>query len=249
MRKRMSLAGLMAAAGLLIGLSASVGQASVVFSDQFDYPIGDSLNWNHDWGNQNWGGGSYHAQVGTGLSYAGLTTVGGSADVLDGGIFRNISTSSSDTYISVLVQRTNTSGALGVFFSQGWNQPAIAGFGINQSSRLFAANGGFSGYSSSASTSTTALNTPILLIGHLDSATMTMTVWDYANPANTASYAYGSASLPATVNLYSNSGATGLIDEIQIGTTLADVTPVPEPASLVLLGAGSLLALSRRRHA
>jgi len=37
------------------------------------------------------------------------------------------------------------------------------------------------------------------------------------------------------------------VDEIRIGTTLADVIPVPEPASVALLGLGGLMLLRRRR--
>lgn len=42
-------------------------------------------------------------------------------------------------------------------------------------------------------------------------------------------------------------GTTGTLDEFRYGETLLDVTPIPEPASLSLLGAGSLLFLRRRR--
>ena len=42
-------------------------------------------------------------------------------------------------------------------------------------------------------------------------------------------------------------GTTGTLDEFRYGETLLEVTPVPEPASLSLLGAGSLLFLRRRR--
>jgi hypothetical protein len=44
-------------------------------------------------------------------------------------------------------------------------------------------------------------------------------------------------------------GATLAIDEIRVGETYADVTPVPEPGSLVLLGLGGLLIGTRRRRA
>jgi hypothetical protein len=47
----------------------------------------------------------------------------------------------------------------------------------------------------------------------------------------------------------STAAENSLLDEIRIGTTLADVIPVPEPASLALLGLGGLLMLNRRRRA
>jgi len=43
------------------------------------------------------------------------------------------------------------------------------------------------------------------------------------------------------------SGNTTDIDEVRFGTSFADVTVVPEPSSLALLGLGSLLLLRRRR--
>ena len=38
------------------------------------------------------------------------------------------------------------------------------------------------------------------------------------------------------------------VDELRIGTTFADVTPVPEPATISLLAIGGLMALRRRRR-
>ncbi len=50
-----------------------------------------------------------------------------------------------------------------------------------------------------------------------------------------------------TLNL---SGLKFYVDEIRIGTTFGDVTPIPEPGTLVLLGMGGLvLLLLRRRRA
>lgn len=42
---------------------------------------------------------------------------------------------------------------------------------------------------------------------------------------------------------------TGVLDEVRVGDTYAEVTPIPEPASLLLVAAGLGLAVSRRRSA
>jgi hypothetical protein len=44
------------------------------------------------------------------------------------------------------------------------------------------------------------------------------------------------------------SSATSTIDDVRVGTTWADVTSVPEPASLSLLGLGALAGMARRRR-
>jgi len=37
------------------------------------------------------------------------------------------------------------------------------------------------------------------------------------------------------------------IDELRVGTTWADVTPVPEPSTILAVASGGLLLLARRR--
>ena len=51
------------------------------------------------------------------------------------------------------------------------------------------------------------------------------------------------------VHFYPGSGSSeGAIDEIRLGETYADVTPVPEPATLALVALGGLMPLLRRRR-
>jgi hypothetical protein len=46
---------------------------------------------------------------------------------------------------------------------------------------------------------------------------------------------------------FSADQAVGVLDEIRIGATYADVTPVPEPTTTALLGLGGLALILRRR--
>ena len=59
----------------------------------------------------------------------------------------------------------------------------------------------------------------------------------------------------ATIGTYTRGEAWGgaktlsaVVDEFRIGTEFADVTPVPEPATIGLLGLGGLVAIRRRRR-
>lgn len=226
-------------------MMATVAQATVIFHDGFDYAPGTGLNGTNGWSNQHWGGGSDNVSA-TNLTYPGLSTVGGSVNMYQWGDFQSITTPTS-FYVSVLLNKSNTSGMLGVIMQQGWNQANIAGFGIDGTT-LFASDGGYASPSATYGTDIAA-STTALLVAHVDGVAHTITAWDYANPTNTATYAYSNTNAIATVEIYSSWGGAGLADEITVGTELADVTPVaaPEPASLGLLASGALMLLRRRR--
>jgi len=58
---------------------------------------------------------------------------------------------------------------------------------------------------------------------------------------------YGSLTAVDRVNVYSHNDNAIVVDEIRVATTWAEVTPVPEPATMALLAAG-LLGVARKRR-
>lgn len=253
MRKHMCQLATVAAAAMLGALTSNT-QASQILYEGFDQPVttppiaDQQVTLNSNWILQSYGNFStYHAVVGTGLSYPGVTAVGGSADLYECGLIQSV-TLPADFYVSVLVHRTNSQGYLGINLSEGHDMPAVAGFGVNWgATELYASAGNYAQGGNTNTASASYVGTTALLVAHIDGANKTLTVWDYATPSNTASYTYSNANPIGGVNIASGWGATGSLDEVKIGTTLADVTPIPEPASLMLLGASSLLVLRRRR--
>ncbi len=115
------------------------------------------------------------------------------------------------------------------------------------------------------------LGSPILIVGKyslnavgnefmevwLNPATSTLGGADLTSGSSAGGYSSLSAS--STINgasfAFNAAGAlgntfTGTLDEIRVGDTYADVTPViPEPASMTLLAVGGLMMLRRRRGA
>jgi len=96
-----------------------------------------------------------------------------------------------------------------------------------------------------------------LTIDRTAGADDTVDLW--ADPTATSEGALGTPTASVTANLLDGSGDqlsqfdfTGsndyLLDEFAIGETFADVV-IPEPASVVLVGLGGVLLLSRRRAA
>ena len=104
----------------------------------------------------------------------------------------------------------------------------------------------------------TASPTPALLVYRITFTPAGDTIDSYINPVPgqplpatpTGTFAIPEDSFPDTVNnLRFQSGTQPInFDELRIGTTFADVAPVPEPATAGLLAAGALGLLARRRR-
>ncbi len=101
-------------------------------------------------------------------------------------------------------------------------------------------------------------NTTFFVVLRLDlaaGATDTLSVW--LNPALNAPLGIASASGTLNVDTNDISGirltagnsVTGLFDEIRVGTSFADVSPIPEPATWALMAASltALMVFGRRR--
>ncbi len=89
---------------------------------------------------------------------------------------------------------------------------------------------------------------------NMDTETMTgyLNPTDLTNIAGTATHTISESATSTWGDMshfiFSLGGQeAGTIDEIRIGTTLADVAPIPEPSSTALLGLGGLALLLRRK--
>lgn len=93
----------------------------------------------------------------------------------------------------------------------------------------------------------------VTAVGSGEARTADLNFW--VNPSNVggaaptpdASFTGVSVNLDADETYFSDDPGAGL-DEIRIGTTYADVTPIPEPATLALLSLGGLAMIRRRSN-
>ena len=219
--------------------------------------------WNGAWGAHQNNPASAPSISSTGLSYTGLPSEGGS--ITPGGYqsarrsFTTTDFSTGTFYISYLVQPTSNTADLGIRLSPTTTDPNPdfrTAFGIVNGA-VTITNGWGNDPKLNTDNTTVALNQTHLLVAkiNLDSETISL----FLNPtAGAAEPGTASASYQWTneTNRLSSIGMLtagaipgngGMLDEIRVGNSFADVTAVPEPSSAALLAFGVLGLMRRRR--
>ncbi len=225
-----------------------------------EYSIGENLlsnsggsGWDSTWANV--GGGDY-IHVAGGLSFGGLTTSGSTHPDRDSGNVQmqrsldagNVRTSGV-VYVSVLIDAGGSGQGFVALKSDDGSSDA-GSFGFRDGNVPFIADGWYTG---GVDTGAAVADGVHLLVARFDIDNDEIKL--YLNPNPTLSEPV-SATLTLNRPVDEIGSAKMIIwggdyghDELRIGETWADVTPVPEPASLAFLGLGCLLILSRRESA
>jgi hypothetical protein len=243
------------------GLTASQASATLLTYEGFNYTVGSSLDnqnggtgWAANWG-QFLGGATSYTNAAGSLTDPTSTLLTSAGKVQTAGAFAGrynnapgYGTAGTTNYFSVLIQLnyTPTSGSfagLQLFNNTGQGDLFV---GLNGSG----ANWGLQHGSTNAySTVAAASGQTVFLVLEADYGSASDTFKLYVNPTPGAAEP---ASPDATVSyligtqngLGFNAGGPTSFDELRIGTTYADVTPVavPEPSTVILV-AGSLISL------
>jgi len=256
------------AAFIVAALMICPTQAALILYEGFDYsPIGTNVA-GQSGGTGAWSG-AWDTRVGTsttGLTYSGLQTTGNA--LLAGNTFQNsrswdttgVGADGTSNWFSGLVTVTSDTGQNRFLFSTGSSNEGF-GFEAIGSGGNYTIVARADGVNGSSASSAVTQNVTSLVIGRIDwsdSGNELVSIW--VNPADFSSVAaLGVATSTASDEVDNfgqfyprNANATAgqaIYDEIRLGTTLADVTPVPEPSSLAFLAsAGAGLFLLRRRQ-
>lgn len=253
-----------AIAALASGLTwlSSNASATLIAYEGFDYPAGTGAivaSGGTGWLG-NWDSSPNFTINGTGLTQGGLAVTGGTAtgpasDGVD--ISRQFTaTNSGSLWFSYLV--TSAPGSYTKFMMRNTNFATPVYVGIEPWESSIHAGGLFDNGNLGTR------NQQYLVLARIDFNAGTtanneaVRIWMFADPNTPTGIAPtdGSATYTdldvtdlgtlnrARIHL---SNANSKIDEIRIGTTFADVAPVPEPAALALCAIGGLAMLRRRR--
>lgn len=204
-------------------------------------------------------GGAITFGTGTNVASIGTTSTTSGTTVWGSYLVSMSSTSSSGSDgMEVRLNTTSTSSSGDAYFRSGADArgASSAGLGVGYDVNLTAGGTLTNGtnyiilskfnFGPSGGASVWALNSTqfaAFVAADRDESFLTSSnVTAFATDAQTGSFGWNGAFFEIV-----NQNVTGTLDEIRFGESLLDVTPIPEPASLSLLGAGSLLFLRRRR--
>ena len=258
------------AASALAGiLTVQTARASLIAYEPFNYTAGSSLNGqaaNSLGFTGTWSGGTATINSGS-LTYGSLATSGNSlAGGATEGTQLDLTTPVSATvgnplWISFLMQTPSASDV-----TTGWG-----GLVLYRSSSDSVFTYPFIGYANSGvfvlqtqggendvnGPSVSGNTTYLMVLEDVANSSGPDTLKLWVDPTPGVSSPAGSPTITDSLigpigdiyGLGTNDGAPTSYDEFRVGTTYADVTPVPEPAALGLLGIGAagLLMLNRRR--
>lgn len=222
----------------VVGMSAwaSTSRASLAFYDGFDYPLGSNLNSSSNWTVQGIGNFStFAATAGAPLTFPTLATVGGSALINEECLIQSFTPTVDNFYVSALVNIPDgNAGQLSINLREGWNQGQIAGFGV-RGTNLVAGNGVYGGGDTLAAANPVATNTNLFLVAYVDRTAGTISAWNVADISAPLAitpdvqYTFTSALTIGGIEIGGSWGTLANIDEVRIGTTYADVTPLGSP--------------------
>lgn len=209
--------------------------------------------------------------VSTGLTYPGLPTAGNAALLTPAGgnpatLHRSLSGTynSGTVYISVLASKNDGSRYFGLKLNNNTNENGFIGQGgLAENWQYFSPANGGSRYSSTVSSRNSGTNMLVLKIefgagtGGNDKISLFMNPTTNIEPSPSVTSTDIKVGTFNTIGItagYMSGGqttSTGTLDEIRIGTTFADVVPIPEPtttAAAVLASVALMTFAIRRRR-
>ena len=249
-----------AASFLILGLAQTEG--AILVLEQFNYTAGGiaGLNGGTGFTGAFTGVGSVTAP---GLQFPNLLTVVNKLTTAsaNGGAFRTINpidTNSGTIWVSFLESTNGTvADYAGMSFYNGGTEELFLGKPSSTTNYGFDVSGVAGGANNSAAAP--ALATASFLLYRISFSAAGETIDFFANntpgttpTTPTVTFSIPEGSFASTFNnlRFQSGNQAANFDEVRIGTTYADVSPVPEPASVGVLGAAVLaLAGLRRRRA